>query len=87
MSKSTATLAMVPSGEDNAAVAGACLHADSAQPGQVVTIARKRLLVAQNVGIQLFGGGVLLADFTDFAAQTNRHAGRLQLADKRRQFG
>ncbi len=68
------------------AVAGARLHADLAQAGQIAAHRRQRLLVAADIGVQLFGRGVLLAHLADLAAQANGHARGFQVAHELGQF-
>ncbi len=63
-------------------MAGAGLHADLAEPGQAVAQLGEFLLVAFDVGVQLFRRGVLLADFADLAAEADRHAVGLQVTNE-----
>ena len=88
MPKSSLTSATPPpgSGTPPCEVPGLDAHlgqAAASASGAAIELAA----VAIEVRAQLLLGRVLLADLADLAADADRHAGRLVLADERRQLG
>ena len=63
-------------GQDDAAVAGACLHADLAQ-SDIIAQQRQFFVVVAHIGVQLFHRGVLVPHLPDLATQTHGDAFRL----------